>query len=263
MVSWKSVRLLPVMIKFPEYESLWEPKISLSEAATVQIYLCVKHFWRRHIKICLQVDKQKFENCMKRRFFYGPSFSLYGGVAGLYDYGPAGCAMKANMVNYWRNHFVVEENMLEVWDFLFFSFFFFVLWWSHFPNIYLFVKCNCFLDACPKPFTFCLSLLTLSTCRLSAQCWPQSMSWRRRVMWTGSVTSWSKMSRLEIATGKTFTLPNPLYVLYVCRTQIHDHKHTMHPHISVLEICLVKLWQVTPSQSWPSAWGPSREVDRC
>ena len=51
---------------------------------------------------------------MKRRFFYGPSFSLYGGVAGLYDYGPAGCAMKANMVNYWRNHFVVEENMLEV-----------------------------------------------------------------------------------------------------------------------------------------------------
>lgn len=61
-----------------------------------------------------KVDKQKFENCMKRRFFYGPAFSLYGGVAGLYDYGPAGCAMKANMVNYWRNHFVVEENMLEV-----------------------------------------------------------------------------------------------------------------------------------------------------
>jgi len=61
-----------------------------------------------------KVDKLKFENCMKRRFFYGPSFSLYGGVAGLYDYGPAGCAMKANMVNYWRNHFVTEEDMLEV-----------------------------------------------------------------------------------------------------------------------------------------------------
>ena len=34
-----------------------------------------------------QVDRAKFENCMKRRFFYGASFSLYGGVAGLFDLG--------------------------------------------------------------------------------------------------------------------------------------------------------------------------------
>lgn len=61
-----------------------------------------------------KVDRLKFENLMKRRFFYGIAFSLYGGVAGLYDLGPAGCALKANMVNYWRNHFVVEEDMLEV-----------------------------------------------------------------------------------------------------------------------------------------------------
>lgn len=61
-----------------------------------------------------KVDRAKFENLMKRRFFYGASFGLYGGVAGLYDLGPAGCALKANMVNQWRNHFVVEENMLEV-----------------------------------------------------------------------------------------------------------------------------------------------------
>lgn len=61
-----------------------------------------------------KVDRAKFENLMKRRFFYGAAFSLYGGIAGLYDLGPAGCALKANMVNYWRNHFVVEENMLEV-----------------------------------------------------------------------------------------------------------------------------------------------------
>eukprot|EP00116_Pleurobrachia_bachei_P003507 sb/3463769/ len=61
-----------------------------------------------------KVDRAKFENLMKRRFFYGAAFSVYGGVAGLYDLGPAGCALKANMVNYWRNHFVVEENMLEV-----------------------------------------------------------------------------------------------------------------------------------------------------
>ena len=61
-----------------------------------------------------KVDRTKFENLMKRRFFYGPSFSLYGGVAGLYDLGPAGCALKANMIHFWRNHFVVEEDMLEV-----------------------------------------------------------------------------------------------------------------------------------------------------
>lgn len=51
---------------------------------------------------------------MKRRFFYDQSFSIYGGVAGLYDYGPMGCALKANMVQLWRKHFILEEGMLEV-----------------------------------------------------------------------------------------------------------------------------------------------------
>ena len=36
------------------------------------------------------------------------------GVAGLYDYGPTGCAIKANLLSEWRKHFVLEENMLEV-----------------------------------------------------------------------------------------------------------------------------------------------------
>ena len=51
---------------------------------------------------------------MKRRFFFTPSFSLYGGVSGLYNLGPPGCAMKANMINLWRKHFVVAEGMYEV-----------------------------------------------------------------------------------------------------------------------------------------------------
>ena len=34
--------------------------------------------------------------------------------AGFYDYGPPGCAMKQNVTQTWRNHFVLEENMLEV-----------------------------------------------------------------------------------------------------------------------------------------------------
>ena len=38
----------------------------------------------------------------------------YTGVAGLYDFGPMGCAMKANLLSLWRSHFVLEEGMLEV-----------------------------------------------------------------------------------------------------------------------------------------------------
>jgi glycyl-tRNA synthetase len=38
----------------------------------------------------------------------------HSGVAGLYDYGPVGCAVKANLLNRWRSHFIIEEDMLEV-----------------------------------------------------------------------------------------------------------------------------------------------------
>ncbi|KAG8081797.1 hypothetical protein GUJ93_ZPchr0014g47593 [Zizania palustris] len=53
-------------------------------------------------------------NTLERRLFYIPSFKIYGGVAGLYDYGPPGCAVKANVLAFWRQHFVLEEGMLEV-----------------------------------------------------------------------------------------------------------------------------------------------------
>ncbi|KAI7843806.1 hypothetical protein COHA_002704 [Chlorella ohadii] len=53
-------------------------------------------------------------NALERRLFYIPSFKIYGSVAGFYDYGPPGCAMKQNVTQTWRNHFVLEENMLEV-----------------------------------------------------------------------------------------------------------------------------------------------------
>ena len=33
---------------------------------------------------------------------------------GFFDYGPPGCAMKQNVTQEWRNHFILEENMLEV-----------------------------------------------------------------------------------------------------------------------------------------------------
>lgn len=58
--------------------------------------------------------RQAVNNTLERRLFYISSFKIYRGVAGLYDYGPPGCAVKANVISYWRQHFALEENMLEV-----------------------------------------------------------------------------------------------------------------------------------------------------
>ncbi|CAM4763273.1 unnamed protein product [Rotaria magnacalcarata] len=60
------------------------------------------------------IDRAEVENLLKRRFFYDQSFSIYGGVNGLYDYGPVGCAIKSNILNQWRRHFILEEQMLEI-----------------------------------------------------------------------------------------------------------------------------------------------------
>ena len=79
-------------------------------------------------------DKDALDALLQRRMFVVPSFDIYGGVKGLYvlclslslsliattqnnnryDLGPPACALKANMLHLWRNHFVLEEGMLEV-----------------------------------------------------------------------------------------------------------------------------------------------------
>ncbi|RIA89440.1 hypothetical protein C1645_772495 [Glomus cerebriforme] len=59
-------------------------------------------------------NRTALEEVLKKRFFYTPSFHIYGGVAGLYDYGPPGCALQANIIDLWRRHFVLEEEMLEM-----------------------------------------------------------------------------------------------------------------------------------------------------
>jgi glycyl-tRNA synthetase len=67
----------------------------------------------------LPFDRTLLESLMKRRLFYTPSFEVYQGLPGLetkglYDYGPAGCALQANVIDTWRKHFILEEDMLEV-----------------------------------------------------------------------------------------------------------------------------------------------------
>lgn len=59
-------------------------------------------------------NRRAFEELLKHRFFIAPSFEIYGGVAGLYDFGPPGAAMKHNLIAQWRKWFVIEENMQEV-----------------------------------------------------------------------------------------------------------------------------------------------------
>ena len=60
------------------------------------------------------LDRAVVEPLFRRRLFYTPSFEIYGGEKGLFDYGPPGCALQANIVDLWRKHFVLEEDMLEV-----------------------------------------------------------------------------------------------------------------------------------------------------
>ncbi|KAJ3193293.1 Glycine--tRNA ligase 1, mitochondrial [Irineochytrium annulatum] len=59
-------------------------------------------------------DRSALEGLLLKRFFYAPSFAIYGGVAGLFDYGPPGTALLNNIISLWRRHFVLEEDMLEI-----------------------------------------------------------------------------------------------------------------------------------------------------
>jgi len=66
-------------------------------------------------------DRASFESLLKRRLFFTEAFEIYrkapnfkGDNKGLYDYGPPGCSLQANIVDIWRKHFVIEEQMLEL-----------------------------------------------------------------------------------------------------------------------------------------------------
>eukprot|EP00635_Sarcinochrysidales_sp_CCMP3193_P006985 CAMPEP_0118913898 /NCGR_PEP_ID=MMETSP1166-20130328/14492_1 /TAXON_ID=1104430 /ORGANISM="Chrysoreinhardia sp, Strain CCMP3193" /LENGTH=764 /DNA_ID=CAMNT_0006853463 /DNA_START=85 /DNA_END=2379 /DNA_ORIENTATION=- len=62
----------------------------------------------------LELNKKVFDDTMIRKMFVVPSFEIHGGVSGLFDLGPPGSALKANVVEAWRRHFVLEEKMLEM-----------------------------------------------------------------------------------------------------------------------------------------------------
>jgi len=39
---------------------------------------------------------------------------IYGGVSGLHDLGPMGCAVETNIIQAWRTHFILHDSMLEL-----------------------------------------------------------------------------------------------------------------------------------------------------
>jgi len=59
-------------------------------------------------------NRRAFDDLVLRKMFVVPAFEIHGGVKGLYDLGPPGCALKAAMVDTWRKHFVLTESMLEM-----------------------------------------------------------------------------------------------------------------------------------------------------
>lgn len=50
----------------------------------------------------------------KRRGFIYPSFEIYGGIAGFYDYGPLGSQLKNNLENLWRRFYLLQDNCVEI-----------------------------------------------------------------------------------------------------------------------------------------------------
>lgn len=92
-------------------------RLSLSTTAICQKYQILKQpseMTTATTKTGQPLDRAVLDSLLRRRLFYTPAFEIYGGVSGLYDYGPPGCSLQANIIDIWRKHFVLEEDMLEV-----------------------------------------------------------------------------------------------------------------------------------------------------
>ncbi len=48
----------------------------------------------------------------KRRGFFWPSYSIYGGESGFYDYGPLGVLLKDNVIRTWKEAYVSEGGIM-------------------------------------------------------------------------------------------------------------------------------------------------------
>lgn len=62
----------------------------------------------------MRMDPQELLSLCKRRGFLWPAYDIYGSVAGLYDYGPLGAALKNNIEDHWRRLYVHGEGFQEI-----------------------------------------------------------------------------------------------------------------------------------------------------
>ncbi|KAK2721425.1 glycine--tRNA ligase-like [Artemia franciscana] len=58
--------------------------------------------------------RNRLDNLVRRKFFYCNSAEIYGGIAGVLDYGPIGCEIKENIISLFRKHFIQKEKMVQV-----------------------------------------------------------------------------------------------------------------------------------------------------
>ena len=56
----------------------------------------------------------KVMNIAKKRGFLWSSFEIYSGAAGFYDYGPLGAILKNNIIEKWRNYYIIQEGFYEI-----------------------------------------------------------------------------------------------------------------------------------------------------
>ncbi len=80
-------------------------------------YFCViiLHIIYKHMKDTTQASMEEIVSLCKRRGFIWQGSEIYGGLAGTFDYGPYGVALKRNIENAWRKRFVIDrEDMYEV-----------------------------------------------------------------------------------------------------------------------------------------------------
>lgn len=58
--------------------------------------------------------RRNLDEISSQEFMYCRSADIYGGCAGLYDFGPTGAAIKNNLLQEWRQHFIITDRMLQI-----------------------------------------------------------------------------------------------------------------------------------------------------
>lgn len=59
-------------------------------------------------------QRDSLECLLQSKFYFTQSAEIYGGVKGLYDYGPLGTLVVDNIVQLWKRWFITEDNMQHI-----------------------------------------------------------------------------------------------------------------------------------------------------